>query len=42
MEDIVAQIQQKMEELTKKVSKNTEDIKKLKHKEKTDNSYADL
>jgi hypothetical protein len=31
-EDLLSQIQQKMEEITKKVNKNAEDIKSLKQK----------
>jgi uncharacterized protein YlxW (UPF0749 family) len=42
VEDIVAQIQTKMEDLSKKVTKNTEEIKNLKQKDKASNSYADM
>jgi len=42
VEDIVAQIQQKMEDLTKKVIKNSEDIKNLRHNDKATASYAEL
>lgn len=41
-DDLLTQIQVRMEELNKKVNKNTDDIKQLKQKEKNDNPYANL
>jgi phage protein D len=42
VEEIVAQLQIKMEELGKKVNKNTEDIKNLRHKDKGSNLETDI
>lgn len=41
-DDTVVQIQQRMEELSRKVNKNTEDIKNLKQKDKASNSNAGI
>ena len=39
---MMAQIQQKLEELSKKVNKNTEDIKSIKQKEKTNPPFNSI
>lgn len=42
VEEILAQLQIKMEDLGKKVNRNTEDIKNLRHKDKSSNFETDF